>query len=86
MKKKQIFIIDGHALVYRAYYAFIKNPLINSKGQPTSAVFGFANYILRLIENWSCHILLLPSTAANQPSGMSSIANIKPTVRRCLMI
>ncbi len=54
MEKKQIFIIDGHALVYRAYYAFIKNPLINSKGQPTSAVFGFANYILRLIENWSC--------------------------------
>jgi len=54
MDKKQLFIIDGHALVYRAYYAFIRNPLINSNGQPTSAVFGFANYILKLIETYSC--------------------------------
>lgn len=54
MHEKKLFLIDGHALVYRAYYAFVKNPLINSKGQPTSAVFGFANYLIRLIENYSC--------------------------------
>lgn len=54
MNEKTLFLIDGYALVYRAYYAFVKNPLINSKGQPTSAIFGFANYIIRLIESYSC--------------------------------
>ncbi len=47
--KKRLFIIDGHALCYRAYYAFIKNPLLNSDGQNTSAIFGFARMLLRLI-------------------------------------
>ncbi|HPA63565.1 MAG TPA: hypothetical protein PLC67_06390, partial [Spirochaetota bacterium] len=46
---KKFYIIDGHALCYRAYYAFIKNPLINSKGQNTSAVYGFAKMLLKLI-------------------------------------
>ncbi|HNW30420.1 MAG TPA: DNA polymerase I, partial [Spirochaetota bacterium] len=47
--KKRLFIIDGHALCYRAYYAFIRNPLVNSDGQNTSAIFGFARMLLRLI-------------------------------------
>lgn len=46
---KKFYIIDGHALCYRAYYAFIKNPLINSKGQNTSAVYGFAKMLLKLV-------------------------------------
>jgi len=47
--KKRLFVIDGHALCYRAYFAFIKNPLTNSKGQNTSAIFGFARMLLRLL-------------------------------------
>lgn len=47
--KKRLFIIDGHALCYRAYFAFIRNPLLNSDGQNTSAIFGFARMLLRLI-------------------------------------
>jgi DNA polymerase I len=47
--KKRLFIIDGHALCYRAYFAFIRNPLVNSNGQNTSAIFGFARMLLRLI-------------------------------------
>lgn len=54
MTDKRLFLVDGYALVYRAYYAFVKNPLINSKGQPTSAVFGFTNYLVRLIESYRC--------------------------------
>lgn len=54
MTDKRLFLIDGYALIYRAYYAFINNPLINSKGQQTSAVFGFANYLVRLIESYCC--------------------------------
>ncbi len=47
--KKTLYIIDGHALCYRAYYAFIRNPLLNSRGQNTSAIFGFARMLYRLI-------------------------------------
>ncbi|MCK4350951.1 MAG: hypothetical protein KAX13_08835, partial [Candidatus Krumholzibacteria bacterium] len=44
-----LFLIDGHALVYRSYYAFIRNPLTNSKGENTSAVFGFLRVLLLLL-------------------------------------
>ncbi|MBN1601787.1 MAG: DNA polymerase I [Chitinispirillaceae bacterium] len=54
MDKRQLFLIDGHALIYRSYFAFIRNPLMNSKGQNTSAVFGFANYIIKLLETYTC--------------------------------
>lgn len=51
--KKKLFIIDGHALCYRAYFAFIRNPLVNSSGQNTSAIFGFARMLLKLIKEQS---------------------------------
>lgn len=41
----KLFLIDAYALIYRSYYAFIKNPRINSKGVNTSAVFGFINIL-----------------------------------------
>ena len=40
---EKLFLLDAYALIYRAYYAFIKNPRINSKGFNTSAVMGFVN-------------------------------------------
>ncbi len=49
--KKKFFIVDGSALAYRSYFAFIKNPLINSKGVNTSAVYGFTSALLRIIKN-----------------------------------
>ena len=42
---EKLFLIDAYALIYRAYYAFIKNPRINSKGVNTSAILGFVNTI-----------------------------------------
>jgi DNA polymerase I len=48
---KKLYIVDGHALCYRAYYAFIQNPLLNSKGQNVSAIFGFFRMLLKLIED-----------------------------------
>ncbi|MFD1552389.1 DNA polymerase I [Putridiphycobacter roseus] len=47
---KKLFLLDAFALIYRAYYAFIKNPRINSKGQNTSAAFGFTNALLDVIK------------------------------------
>lgn len=47
-----LFLVDGHALVYRAYYAFVRRPLINSKGEETSAAFGFMNTMLNLLNTY----------------------------------
>jgi len=48
-KLKSMYLIDGSAMAYRAYFAFIRNPLINSKGENTSAVFGFLNSLIKII-------------------------------------
>ena len=45
----RLFLIDGHALMFRMYYAFIRRPMINSKGTDTSVIFGFSRYLLDLI-------------------------------------
>ncbi|MFH1007340.1 MAG: DNA polymerase I [Candidatus Latescibacterota bacterium] len=46
---RRLFLIDGSALAYRSFFAFIRNPLINSKGENTSAPMGFAHSLLKLI-------------------------------------
>ncbi|MBK9959854.1 MAG: DNA polymerase I [Saprospiraceae bacterium] len=48
---KKLFLLDGHALVYRAHYAFIGRPLINSKGLNTSAISGFTRTLWDIINN-----------------------------------
>jgi len=48
---KTIYIIDGHSLIYRAYYAFIGRPLITAKGENTSAIFGFMRMMIKLIQD-----------------------------------
>ena len=47
--QKKLFLIDALALIYRAHFAFSKNPRINSKGMNTSAVLGFTNSLLDII-------------------------------------
>ena len=47
--KKKLFLLDSYALIYRAYFAFIKNPRINSKGLDTSAIYGYLNSLIELI-------------------------------------
>ena len=49
MNKEKLFLLDAYALIFRGYYAFIKNPRINSKGLDTSAVLGFTNSLFDLI-------------------------------------
>ena len=46
----KLFLIDGHALVFKMYYAFLGRPMVNSKGQDTSILFGFTKYLLELID------------------------------------
>ena len=48
-KQNRIFLIDGYAMFYRSHFALIRNPLINSKGMHTSALFGFSNQMIKLL-------------------------------------
>ena len=50
--KKRFFLVDGSALAYRSYFAFIRNPLRNSKGVNTSAIFGFAQSMLKILRDF----------------------------------
>ena len=50
-KRKRFFIFDGYALLYRAHFALIKNPLKTSYGLETSALYGFTNQVLKLIKS-----------------------------------
>lgn len=50
-KNKSLYLVDGSALMYRAYYAFIRNPLINSKGEDTSAAFGVVHSLVKIIRD-----------------------------------
>lgn len=56
-EKKKLFLLDAYALIFRGYYAFIKNPRINSKGMDTSAILGFMNSLLDLIKREQPHHL-----------------------------
>ena len=49
-EQKRLFLLDAYALIFRGYYAFIKNPRINSKGLDTSAILGFTNSLLDVIK------------------------------------
>ena len=48
---KKLFLLDAYALIYRAYFAFSKNPRISSNGQNTSAAFGFTNVLIDILKN-----------------------------------
>ncbi len=52
-----LFLVDGHAIAYRSHFAFAKNPLTNSKGMNTSAVFGFTRLLIQLMNKYSPELL-----------------------------
>ena len=51
MTDKKLYLLDAFALIYRAHFAFIRNPRYNSKGMNTSAVLGFTNSLLEILQN-----------------------------------
>ncbi len=65
MAKEKIFLLDAYALLYRAHFAFIRNPRFTSKGLNTSAVFGFTNTLLEIINKEDpSHIAVVFDTSA----------------------
>ncbi|MBX2915464.1 MAG: DNA polymerase I [Cyclobacteriaceae bacterium] len=62
---KKLFLLDAYALIYRAHFAFTKNPRINSKGHNTSVAFGFTNTLLEVIQKQKpTHIAVAFDTSA----------------------
>ena len=62
---KKLFLLDAYALIYRAHFAFTKNPRINSKGRNTSVPFGFTNTLLEVLQKQKpTHIAVAFDTAA----------------------
>src|SRR5215471_14805508 len=62
---KKVFLLDAMALVFRAYYALIRNPRLTSKGKNTNAQFGFTNTLVELINNQKpSHMAVCFDTAA----------------------
>lgn len=96
--EKKLFLLDSYALIYRAYFAFIKNPRINSKGLDTSAVYGYLNSLLELIrEEKPTHIATVfdlkgptfrhekyPEYKANRDAMPEGISGAIPYIKRSL--
>ena len=60
-RQNQFVIVDAMAIAYKAYFAFINRPLINSKGEPTSAIYGFMTQLIKIIEDTKPHYLAIAS-------------------------
>ncbi|MFT5723173.1 MAG: DNA polymerase-1 [Bacteroidia bacterium] len=98
MSDKKLFLLDAYALIYRAYYAFIKNPRITSYGLNTSAVFGFTNTLLDVLQNQKpSHIAVVfdhksenvrkqeyPEYKANRDPTPEDIKLSEPYIRRVI--
>jgi DNA polymerase I len=64
VKVERVYLIDAMALAYRSYFAFIRQPLMNSKGENTSAVYGFVTYLNRILsQEFPDHIAVVFDTA-----------------------
>lgn len=64
----RLFLLDGMALVYRAHFAFIRNPILSSDGVNTSALFGFTNTLLDILQNQNpTHLAVVFDTSAPTP-------------------
>ena len=46
----KLYLIDGHALVFKMYYALLRRPMVNSKGADMSVLYGFTKYLVELVE------------------------------------
>ena len=81
-QNSKLFFLDAYALIYRAYYAFIKNPRINSKGFNTSAILGFVNTLEDVLKRKTLHTLELLSTLQDLLSDTKPMNNIKHNAKK----
>ena len=97
-ESKRLYLLDAYALIFRAYYAFIRNPRINSKGLNTSAIFGFVNTLLDILQQHDpSHIAVVfdhkspsfrvkeyPLYKANRQETPEDIQKAEPWIRKII--
>lgn len=76
-EKQRLFLLDAYALIFRGYYAFIKNPRINSKGLDTSAIMGFMNSLLDVIKRERPHHLAVAFDKEGSSARLEMFAEYK---------
>jgi DNA polymerase I len=79
LSKKSIYLIDGSALAYRSHFAFIRRPLINSKGMNTSAAFGFFTMLLKIQNEKKPDLLIVTFDAPGKNFRHAQYAEYKAT-------
>ena len=79
---KKLFLLDAIALIFRAYYALIRNPRITSKGKNTNAQFGFTNTLIELINNQKPTHMAVCFDTQLQQNGILILQITKPTGRK----
>jgi DNA polymerase-1 len=82
MSQKRLFLLDAYALIFRGYYAFIKNPRINSKGMDTSAIFGFMNSLFDVIKREKPDHLAVAFDKEGSTVRTEMFPNYKPTAMK----
>ena len=65
----RLFLIDGYALIYRAFFAMISRPLTTSRGENTSAEFGFVRFLLKILEERKFPVRELRAFASARSAG-----------------
>ena len=80
---KKIFLVDGMAILYRAHYAMINNPLTTESGIHTSAIFGFFNTIFKIFKEETPVYFLVTMDTKNLLSDIKDILNIKQIEKKC---
>ena len=80
--RRRLFLIDGYALIYRAFFAMISRPLITSKGENTSAAWGFTRFLMKLLEEHTPDYLGVVFDAGSSQRPRSS-PTTRRRVRRC---
>ena len=78
----KLFLLDAYALIYRAYYAFIKNPRINSKGFNTSAILGFVNTLEEVLKKENPTHIGVAFDPAGPTSATRLLNNIKHNAKK----
>ena len=96
--EKKLFLLDAYALIFRAYYAFISNPMTNSQGMPTSTVFGFTLVLEEILKKEDpTHIAVVfdppgpnfrhemfPAYKANRDATPEDIKSAVPYIKRLI--
>ena len=72
--RPRLFLIDGYALIYRAFFAMISRPLTTTKGENTSAAFGFTRFLMKLREDYAPDYLGVVMDAASSSGIFSRVA------------